>query len=116
MSVKRHKPEEIVSKLRQVDVLVGQGLSRMDAIRQVSITEQTYYRWRKHYGGMGTDQLKELKRLQKENERLRRAVSDLTLDKLILSEAASTRNNRYHRPEKHHALTFKPGQSMGAGK
>jgi len=88
MSIKRHKPEEIVSKLRQVDVLVGQGMGRMDAIRQVSITEQTYYRWRKHYGGMGTDQLKELKRLQKENERLRRAVSDLTLDKLILSEAA----------------------------
>jgi putative transposase len=88
MSIKRHKAEEIVSKLRQVDVLVGQGKSRTDAIRQVSITEQTYYRWRKHYGGMGTDQLKELKRLQKENERLRRAVSDLTLDKLILAEAA----------------------------
>ena len=88
MSTKRHKPEEIVSKLRQVDVLVGQGMNRTDAIRQVSITEQTYYRWRKQYGGMGTDQLKELKRLQKENERLRRAVSDLTLDKLILSEAA----------------------------
>ena len=88
MGIKRHKPEEIVSKLRQVDVLVGQGMSRPDAIRQVSITEQTYYRWRKQYGGMGTDQLRELKRLQKENERLRRAVSDLTLDKLILSEAA----------------------------
>jgi len=88
MSTKRHKPEEIVSKLRQVDVLVGQGKSRADAIRAVSITEQTYYRWRKQYGGMGTDQLKELKRLQKENERLRRAVSDLTLDKLILKEAA----------------------------
>ena len=88
MSIKRHKPEEIVSKLRQVDVLVGQGMGRMDAIRQVSITEQTYYRWRKQYGGMGTDQLKELKRLQKENERLRKAVSDLTLDKLILAEAA----------------------------
>ena len=88
MSIKRHKPEEIVSKLRQVDVLVGQGMNRIDAIREMSITEQTYYRWRKQYGGMGTDQLKELKRLQKENERLRRAVSDLTLDKLILSEAA----------------------------
>ena len=88
MSTKRHKPEEIVSKLRQVDVLVGQGKSRADAIRAVSITEQTYYRWRKQYGGMGTDQLKELKRLQKENKRLRRAVSDLTLDKLILKEAA----------------------------
>ncbi len=87
MSTKCRKPEESVSKLRQVDVLVGQGLSRIDAIRQVHITAQTYYRWRKQYGGTGTDQLKELKRLQKENERLRKAVSDLTLDKLILSEA-----------------------------
>ena len=88
MSIKRHKPEEIVTKLRQVEVLVGQGMARIDAIREISITEQTYYRWRKQYGGMGTDQLKELKRLQKENERLRKAVSDLTLDKLILAEAA----------------------------
>ena len=88
MGNKRPKPEEIVSKLRQVDVLVGQGRARIDAIRQMQITKQTYYRWRKQYGGMGTDQLKELKRLQKENERLRRAVSDLTLDKLILAEAA----------------------------
>ena len=64
------------------------GQSRIDAICQVQIREQTYYRWRKQYGGMGTNQLKELKRLQKENERLRRAVSDLTLDKLILGEAA----------------------------
>jgi transposase-like protein len=88
MASKRHKPEEIVAKLRQVEVLAGQGMARIDAIREVSITEQTYYRWRKQYGGMGTDQLKELKRLQKENERLRRAVSDLTLDKLILAEAA----------------------------
>jgi putative transposase len=82
MANKRHKPEEIVQKLRQVDVLVGQGMQRVDAIREVRITEQTYYRWRR------TDQLKELKRLQKENERLRKAVSDLTLDKLILKEAA----------------------------
>ena len=88
MANKRHKPEEIVTKLRQVEVLVGQGTARIDAIRQVRIVEQTYYRWRKQYGGMGTAQLKELKRLQKENERLRRAVSDLTLDKLILSEAS----------------------------
>jgi putative transposase len=88
MANKRHKPEEIVTKLRQVDVLVGQGMARIDAIRQVRIVEQTYYRWRKQYGGMGTAQLKELKRLQKENERLRRAVSDLTLDKLILGEAS----------------------------
>ena len=69
-------------------MLVGQGMSRIDAIQEVQITEQTFYRWRKQYGGMGTVQLRELKRLQKENERLRRAVSDLTLDKLILSEVA----------------------------
>ncbi|EBA15631.1 Transposase and inactivated derivative [Roseobacter sp. SK209-2-6] len=87
MANKRPKPEEIVSKLRQVEVLIGQGMSRLDAIRQIGVVEQTYYRWRKKYGGMGVDQLKELKRLQKENERLRRAVSDLTLDKLILTEA-----------------------------
>ena len=88
MTNKRPKPEEIVSKLRQVEVLMGQGMSRLDAIRQIGVVEQTYYRWRKQYGGMGVDQLKELKRLQKENERLRRAVSDLRLDKLILKEAA----------------------------
>ena len=82
------KPEEIVSKLQQVEVLMGQGMSRLDAIRQIGVVEQTYYRWRKQYGGMSVDQLKELKRLQKENEQLRRAVSDLTLDKLILKEAA----------------------------
>ena len=88
MATKRPKPEEIVTKLRQVEVLMGQGLSRLDAIRQIGVVEQTYYRWRRQYGGMGVDQLKELKRLQKENEQLRRAVSDLTLDKLILREAA----------------------------
>ena len=88
MSRKHPKPEEIVRKLRQVEVLVGQGMKQIDAIREIGIVEQTFYRWRKQYGGMGTDQVKELKRLQKENGRLRRAVSDLTLEKLILSEAA----------------------------
>ena len=88
MANKRTKPEEIVIKLRQVEVLVGQGKTRIDAIRSISVSEQTYYRWRKQYGGMGTDQVKELKRLQKENDHLRRAVSDLTLEKLILKEAA----------------------------
>ena len=88
MGIKRYKPEEIVTKLRQVEVLVGQGMARIDAIRQISIIEQTYYRWRKQDGGMAADQLKELIRLQKENERLRRAVSDLTLDKLILTESS----------------------------
>ena len=66
MAIKRPKPEEIVVKLRQVEVLMGQGMPRIDAIRQISVTEQTYYRWKKKYGGMGTEQLKELKRLQKE--------------------------------------------------
>ena len=88
MANKRHKPEEIVTKLRQVEVLVGQGKARIDAIRSIGVAEQTYYRWRKQYGGMGTNQVKELKRLQKENDHLRRAVSDLTLEKLILREAA----------------------------
>ena len=83
---KRPKPEEIVLKLRQFEVLMVQGMSRLDAIRQIGVVEQTYYRWRKKYAGMGVDQLKELKRLEKENERLRRAISDLTLDKLILRE------------------------------
>jgi len=78
VGIKRHRPEGIVTKKRQVEVLVGQGQARIDAIRQVQITEQTFYRWRKQYGGMGTAQLKELKRLQKENERLRRAVSEQT--------------------------------------
>ena len=88
MAGKRDKPEEIVSKLRQVEVLQGQGMKIADAVRQIGITQQTYYRWRKEYGGMNRDQLKRLKELEKENARLRRAVSDLTLDKLILTEAA----------------------------
>ena len=88
MASKRHKPEEIVAKLRQVDVLQGQGMSRVDAIRQIGVSEFTYYRWRKNYAGMGTDQLKQLKRLELENQRLWKAVADLTLDKQILAEAA----------------------------
>ena len=88
MANKRATPEEIITKLRQAEVLMGQVMSRLDAIRQIGVVEQTYYRWRKQYGGMSVDQLKELKRLQKENEQLRRAGSDLTLDKLILKEAA----------------------------
>jgi transposase-like protein len=88
MARKRYKPEEIVAKLRQVDVLHSQGMSMVDAIRQIGVSEVSYYRWRKEYGGMKTDQLKRLKELEKENQRLRRAVSDLTLDKVILTEAA----------------------------
>jgi putative transposase len=89
MATKRPKSEEIVVKFWQVEVLMGQGMPRIGVIRQISLTEQTYYRWKEKYGGMSTEQLKELKRLQKENERLRRSVSDLTLDKLILKEVAT---------------------------
>jgi transposase len=88
MPRKRHKPEEIVVKLRQVDVLVAQGKPVADAIRSIGVTEVTYYRWKQEYGGLKTDQVKRLKELEQENSRLRRAVSDLTLDKLILAEAA----------------------------
>ena len=88
MAGKRDKPEEIVLKLRQVEVLQGQGKSIADAVRQIGVTQQTYYRWRKEYGGMSRDQLKRLKELETENTRLRRAISDLTLDKMILTEAA----------------------------
>jgi putative transposase len=88
MPSKRHKPEEIVAKLRQVDVLTSQGQSVADAIRSIGVTEVTYYRWRQEFGGLKSDQVKRLKDLETENSRLRRAVSDLTLDKLILQEAA----------------------------
>ena len=89
MSKKRHKPEEIVSKLCQVDVLTSQGKTVAEAIRSIGVTEVTYYRWRSEYGGLKGDQVKRLKELEAENNRLRRAVSDLTIEKLILKEAAS---------------------------
>ena len=88
MAGKRDKPEEIVLKFRQIEVLQGQGMAIADAVRQIGVTEPTYYRWRKQYAGMNRDQLKRLKELETENQRLRRAVSDLTLDKMILTEAA----------------------------
>jgi transposase-like protein len=88
MARKRHTAEEIVAKLRQVDVLMAQGKPVADAVRAIGVTEVTYYRWRNEYGGLKGDQVKRLKELETENNRLRRAVSDLTLDKLILAEAA----------------------------
>ena len=88
MPRKSYKPEEIVAKLRQVDVLTSQGRSVAEAIRSIGVSEVTYYRWRQEYGGLKSDQVKRLKELETENTRLRRAVSDLTLDKLILQEAA----------------------------
>jgi putative transposase len=88
MGTKKHKPEEVVAKLRQVDVLVSQGQSVADAIRGIGVTEVTYYRWRKELGGLKSDQARRMKELETENQRLRKAIADLTLDKLILQEAA----------------------------
>ena len=88
MARKRHTAEEIVAKLRQVDVLTAQGQSVADAIRSIGVSEVTYHRWRNEFGGLKLDQVKRLKELELENGRLRKAVSDLTLDKLILQEAA----------------------------
>jgi putative transposase len=89
MGRKHHKPEEIVAKLRQVEVLTVQGKSVADAVRSIGVTEATYYRWRSEYGGLKLDQVRRLKVLEQENSRLRKAVADLTLEKLILKEAAS---------------------------
>jgi transposase-like protein len=88
MPRKKHKAEEIVAKLRQVDVLTAQGRPVAEAVRSIGVTEVTYYRWRSEYGGLKGDQVKRLKELEAENNRLRRAVSDLTIEKLILKEAA----------------------------
>jgi len=87
MPRKKYKAEDIVSKLRQVDVLVSQGNKVPDAVRSIGVTQVTYYRWRSEYGGMKVDQARRLRDLEKENTRLKKAVADLTLDKLILKEA-----------------------------
>jgi transposase-like protein len=86
---KKHSPEEIVAKLRQVEVAAGQGTPVVDAVRSIGVTEATYYRWRQEFGGLKLDQVRRLKELEAENTRLRKAVADLTLEKLILKEAAS---------------------------
>ena len=86
--VRKHTAEQIVNLLRQIEVAVANGKTTPAASREAGITEQTYYRWRKEYGGLKTDQARRMKDLEKENLRLRRAISDLTLDKLILQEAA----------------------------
>jgi putative transposase len=88
MARKRHTAEEIVAKIRQVDVPMAQGRPVAEAVRSIGVTEVTYYRWRNEYGRLKGDQVKRLKELETENTRLRRAVFDLTLDKLILAEAA----------------------------
>jgi len=89
MGQKHHKPGEIVAKLRQLEVLSGQGKPEADAVRAIGVTEATYYRWRAEHGGLKLDQVKRLKVLEQENGRLRRAVADLTLEKLVLKEAAA---------------------------
>jgi len=88
MPKKRYRPEEIISKLREADILISQGKKVVEVIKALGVTDVTYYRWRQEYGGMSVPQAKRLKELEKENERLRKAVSDLTLDKMILKEAA----------------------------
>ena len=85
---KRPKPEEIVAKLGQVDVLTAQGTSVAEAVRSIGVTEVTHYRWRQEYGGLKSDQVRRMKELERENQRLRQAVADLTLDTLVLKEAA----------------------------
>ena len=84
----RHTAEQIIAKLREAEVLLSQGRTVGEAARQLGVSEQTYYRWRSEYGGMKTDQAKKLKALEKENARIKKAVAELTLDKLILKEAA----------------------------
>lgn len=88
MASKKHRPEGALAKLRQVDVLVSQGRSVAEAIRAIGVTEVTYHRWRREFGGLKADQVKRLKALEAENARLRKAVADLTPDKQILAEAA----------------------------
>ena len=88
MAKKRHTAEQIISKLREAEVLLAKGMRMPQVCRKLGVTDQTYYRWRKEYGGVRTDQVKRLKELEKENARLKRAVADLTLDNAILKEAA----------------------------
>ena len=88
MAKKRHTEEQIIHKLREAEVALSQGEPLSKVVRKVGITEQTYYRWRKEYGGLRTDQARRFKELEKENARLKTVVADLTLDNAILKEAA----------------------------
>ena len=89
MGARRYKPEEIILKLREAEVLLAEGVSVGEVVRRLGVTQVTYYRWRKEYGGMKVDQAKRLKDLEKENARLKRLLADAELDKSILKEAAS---------------------------
>ena len=88
MARKRHTPEQIISKLRQAEIELSKGRPVREAVKQIAITEQTYYRWRKEYGGLRLDQARRLKQLERENVRLKRIVADQSLDISILKEAA----------------------------
>ena len=88
MARKAFKPEQIINNLREAEVLIIQGSTIGEASRRIGVTEQTYYRWRREYGGMGVEQARRLKELEKENARLKRLVADLSLDNIILKEAA----------------------------
>ena len=89
MPRKRHTPEQIIAKLRQVEIEMSRGKSVAEAVKVIGVTDQTYYRWRKEYGGVRTDQAKRLKELERENARLKKLVAEAELDKAILREAAS---------------------------
>lgn len=89
MARTRHTPDQIIAKLREAEVLLARGMKVPEAVRQISVTEQTYYRWRKEYGGLRTDQAKRMKELEKENHRLKKLLAEAELDKAILREAAS---------------------------
>ena len=86
MTKKGYTPEQIINKLRQAEILINQGSSVIEASRNIGVTEQSYYRWRKEYGGMRIEQAKRLKELEKENVRLKKLVAELSLDKAILTE------------------------------
>jgi transposase-like protein len=85
---KGYTPEQIINKLREAEVLISQGAMASEASRKIEVTEQTYYRWRKEYGGMRVEQAKRLKEVEKENTRLKKLVADISLDNAILKEAA----------------------------
>lgn len=89
MARTRHTPDQIIAKLREAEVLLARGMKVPEAVRQIGVTEQTYYRWRKEYGGLRTDQAKRMKDLEKENQRLKKLLAEAELDKAILREAAS---------------------------
>lgn len=95
MPIKRYTPEQIIHKLREAEVLLSQGMTTTEASRQIGVVEQTYYRWRKEYGGMRTNQAKRLKELEKQNARLKRLVAEKELDIQILKETLALESKNF---------------------